>query len=505
MTDACELWASLSDREAVGDWLAPQELDFVSRHVRECDSCRAEAQLFRALRGVLDEPESLTAPLSQPKPESSRFLHGVRDFWSQRSRTSVAFCGVAAVAAGLVMWLASRGEQAVAARPAGPSRVELGARIGFVSGEVFVNGQRPVAGRDLAAGDSLETGEGQACLMSSYGVTVCAGPDTELSVKDLRSPERRLKLESGHVVARLERQQPGTSFGIETRAGAAVAKGTLFAVEASGEDVWVRVHEGTVISGGEGRERPLVAPGSVRLAAGASAGSLSDEQRAYDSRLIRLTEVLTNITPSTLEVMTSPAGAAVTIDDTLLGTTPVSAFLEPGAHHVGVEQAGFSPIAEQVRLREGERLLKSYELVARAESVKAGVDEPERAPAVEPQSAPVLLAEARQHRQNGRFSEARTTYQELLRRYPGSAEARASLVSLGELQLSQLNDARGALTSFDTYLRGGGALAQEARFGRIRALRSLGRHDEERAAIRSYLADYPRSVQAAALRARLGE
>jgi outer membrane protein assembly factor BamD (BamD/ComL family) len=101
--------------------------------------------------------------------------------------------------------------------------------------------------------------------------------------------------------------------------------------------------------------------------------------------------------------------------------------------------------------------------------------------------------------------EARSIYGRLIAQHPGSAEALAALVSLGELQLSQFGDAKAALKSFDAYVRAGGSLAQEARYGRIRALRKLGRHAEEQAAIDRFLADYPHSVQAATLRARLSE
>jgi hypothetical protein len=96
--------------------------------------------------------------------------------------------------------------------------------------------------------------------------------------------------------------------------------------------------------------------------------------------------------------------------------------------------------------------------------------------------------------------EANHAYQRLLQEYPGSAEARVALVSRGELQLAQLADASAALGSFDTYLRGGGALRQEASYGRIRALRRLGRLREAEAATRAFLSAYPRSVQAATLR-----
>ena len=69
-----------------------------------------------------------------------------------------------------------------------------------------------------------------------------------------------------------------------------------------------------------------------------------------------------------------------------------------------------------------------------------------------------------------------------------------------QLQLSQLGNAAGAVRSFDAYLRIGGPLSQEASYGRIRALRQLGRWSDARAASDAFIAAYPKSVQAAALR-----
>jgi hypothetical protein len=77
------------------------------------------------------------------------------------------------------------------------------------------------------------------------------------------------------------------------------------------------------------------------------------------------------------------------------------------------------------------------------------------------------------------------------------------MVSLGELQLSQLGDANAALRSFEAYLRGGGTLRQEASYGRIRALRRLGKLAEARAAAAAFMSTYPHSAQAATLRKEL--
>jgi tetratricopeptide (TPR) repeat protein len=120
-----------------------------------------------------------------------------------------------------------------------------------------------------------------------------------------------------------------------------------------------------------------------------------------------------------------------------------------------------------------------------------------------PLTATALLEQARALRSGGRYQEAGGVYRRLLREFAGSSEARVGLVSLGELQLSQLGDAGGALRSFEAYLAGGGALSQEASYGRIRALRRLGRWSEARTATQAFISAYPHSVQAATLRKEL--
>jgi hypothetical protein len=94
-------------------------------------------------------------------------------------------------------------------------------------------------------------------------------------------------------------------------------------------------------------------------------------------------------------------------------------------------------------------------------------------------------------------------YRELARTYPKSAEAYLSRISLAQLELTQGNPHQ-ALPVFEAYERLGGPLLQEAEYGKIQALGALGRTDEERAEIRRFLARHPKSLQAAALKRRLG-
>ncbi|MDQ2642983.1 MAG: FecR domain-containing protein [Myxococcota bacterium] len=122
------------------------------------------------------------------------------------------------------------------------------------------------------------------------------------------------------------------------------------------------------------------------------------------------------------------------------------------------------------------------------------------APAPNPEA---LLQRALALRARGQFRRAAEIYRQIHQASPGSAAGGTALMSLAELSLSSLNDPRAALTAFDAYLATGGALSQEAAFGRIRALRALGRTAEERSAIERFVALYPKVPQSRVLRERL--
>jgi len=122
-----------------------------------------------------------------------------------------------------------------------------------------------------------------------------------------------------------------------------------------------------------------------------------------------------------------------------------------------------------------------------------------------PPSATHLLAKAQKERSQKQYAQALKSYQSLFRLYPTSKEASLARVSAAQLMLSQ-GQPGPALAAFEAYERsGGGALAQEAHYGKIQALRALGRAEQERVEIRRFLELYPSSLQSASLRRRLGE
>lgn len=108
-------------------------------------------------------------------------------------------------------------------------------------------------------------------------------------------------------------------------------------------------------------------------------------------------------------------------------------------------------------------------------------------------SAADLLSGARGHVANGHIEQALRAYATLRRTHPGSSEAQAANVSIGQLELRR-GHAKAALRAFSRYLGRGGALAEEAHWGKIRALHKLGRTAKRDAAIAALRAASPGSV-----------
>jgi tetratricopeptide (TPR) repeat protein len=110
-----------------------------------------------------------------------------------------------------------------------------------------------------------------------------------------------------------------------------------------------------------------------------------------------------------------------------------------------------------------------------------------------------LLAQARALRSSGDLDGAARAYAKLIDAHRGSTVAHTAQVSLGEIHLER-GRPKPALAAFDRYLRRGGALAEEASFGRIRALRALGRDAAAREAAADFERRFPGSAYAAKLR-----
>jgi ferric-dicitrate binding protein FerR (iron transport regulator) len=505
----CQTWASLSDRAAVGDTLTVQERLLLRSHPHGCAECGPEQRVWDVLEGALERPELLTSAavdgtLAVRSRSSKR-----RSNWVRYASVVAAVAAAAAVAVGANQWFPSRGAPAAVSsnlgslpQPAVASRRpdSFGGQVALAAGVILINQRAASAGQRLTVGDMLTVSKGEACISLPPGVTVCLDETTDLTVETLDGGTRRVRLHRGHAVAKLEPQPAGSTFGFETEAGSVIAKGTVFSLRSDGAAVALRVHEGTVLKQQRGETSAYKAPVSA-LFNGSDAADVADRM-APDSRLAELASYFTDGATGFLAV-TAAEDSQVLLGDMQLGTAPISAMVQPGDYRLEVSRQGHAPIVERLNVESGSRVARNYEATAAPPLSKASQATKNSRAADPSATAAGLLEKARSLRAEGRYRDAGSTLQRLLREHAGSAEARVALVSLGELQLSQLGDAQGALRTFDAYLRGGGRLRQEASYGRIRALRQLGRAVEAREASESFVLAYPNSAQASKLRSEL--
>ena len=471
----CERWAELSDRKMLDESLAEDDARFYEEHAKSCPVCSAEAGAWASLADLPDEPslpddqaealvervlaateakklplreerepEAKKLPLREAEPAEAKKLPlreepGVVSLDERRTRNRLLAGTAAVLAVAAGVVLYLR---AGAGPAAGPGATLVGA-----SGDVRVTGEPVKVGAAIPMGARINVGPGgHACLAFDEGrVKTCLGASSELALAKTDAADRELLLTEGTVVTALEKLAPGHHFTVSSPKGRATVTGTVFSVTTPrGEgSLVVRVHEG-----------------SVEVGAGRTveAGQELDVTRGVE----RLVD------PNVRDQELSLVGV----------TLP--------------RHAAFAPLPSAS--------------VASAEPAPSPAPSASEAPETQPKppSAAEMLSAARALRAQGNSAGAAEGYRRLMAVHPKSAEARAALLSLAELQLGPLGDPAGALRSYDAYLRsGGGGLAQEAQYGRIQALRRLGRAAEERTAIEAFVKAYPNSVQARALKSRL--
>jgi hypothetical protein len=525
-SSACETWMRLSDREAIGDALSDEEQSLLRSHPSSCAACGSEAAGWRRLRRALDEGrvddagdanlmDRVLADHVHAPPRASAPAPTKRPKARGRGLSTLGVAAAAlAVAAAAVIYVRRGGrttepKPGVSASLMQPSVAE----VTFAAGGVELASPASVtsvAGTVLSDGATVRTTTGTACLRIEPGVRVCLDRETEIVLADRVLAHRRLDLTRGRVVATLDPQPIGALFTVTTvRDTAVTAHGTIFAVETHDDAVVVRVDEGAVDVKDAKRTRKLTAHESLGIGETGSR-PMTDVEEALDRTLARAGELWGGGPRSTLSIDSNEPGTLVTVDGLSVGVAPVSMLVTPGEHTV---RAGDGE-GETFQVNEGEGWSRTpspppaptsghrlHGASSRARSLRATTDRfgAERATAAE------LLSEARDLRAGGHSADAAVAYRELEAQYPGSPEAHASFVLLGDVELANLGDASGALRSFDAYLRRPGELTQEARYGRIRALRALGRSTDERKAIEDFVATYPASVQVRSLQSRLEE
>ncbi len=548
--DELERWSELVDRRALGEQLGAEDDAFSVRYAEAHPECARELELYAELADLSVTPNEGSRALvdralkRMEADEAARAVAEVDTFRQRKVPVLRVVVSGLAVAAAVVFFLRESarrddGELRASAQASIPSRAELV----YASGSVNVSGQAASVGHTLLSeGNVIETGEGTACVLIDPEINVCLSTHTRLRLSALRTPARRLELEAGKAATRLAAQPEGMSLSISVGDVLSTAVGTAFSVERADDGVVTTVVT-TVLNGkvrvGRKNDAQIVAAHqraavSTRAAsAGARPGvtSVSRSEEAPSWAMLGPTVLWHDPVAAAIDVRGQPERAEAWLDDQLIGMAPLSSLVPVGSHHLIVRSGGQVLLDRELHMNAGETQavaylplltaatppvvaaapkplaheLKTGELALDAKALTArelGLREPSPTAAAS-ESPASLLAGARRALREGRYAEAEKSYEAIGSAYPQSEEAHTVLVSLAQLELTQLGQPERALTRLDAYLAAGGALSEEARVARIHALRSLHRDADEALAIAEFLTKHPHSFQAADLRARL--
>lgn len=489
MDTECQRWVGLCDRKALGDEISELDLAWVDRHAQSCNECGREAAFYQGLRDSLDCPESLLLP-APPEVQPRR-------------RRTVALIGLAAAAAMALTWGAVR-----VWRPTQIARMPQPlptANLIFAS-DVTSFGAKPVtAGAPLVGDDRLTTGGGAACAEIAGSITVCLDAHSAASIKMASAQQIIVRLEQGRLLARLDKQPEGREFLVRAPRAEVRAVGTRFLVDARepGRTV-VRLHEGQVaLRASNQLSGDLRAPAQASVTDSIHLESLAAADVAEDQLLDGLSALPRDQKGARVTISSTPVGAEVSMGGVALGRTPVSTIVGKGTW-VRLNLNGYEPVDDWLDVAEGSSYERAFTMVAEP-SPTPEPSHPHRHHAASAPADPEpgqLLARAQAMRAQGNYKECARLYRTLDTHFPGSEEARVSLVALGELELHELRQPAAALDAFAAYLQAGGPLVREARYGKIRALRALHHDIEADSEVAAFLRDYPTSVQAATLRQR---
>jgi hypothetical protein len=377
------------------------------------------------------------------------------------------------------------------------------AQVRFASGDARLGLSPAQAGQKVPQGEHLSTGSGLACLGMAGSVDVCLDAASVASFA-LGDPDQILVyLEKGTLMARLDHQPSGRKFLVRTAGAEVQAVGTRFSVRLESDGrTRVRLHEGKLAVRAASRvTTDLVAPVQADIAEDIRVAPISPSEIGEDRPLADLVAVIRSDMGALVFLASTPMGADVLLDDVSIGRTPISMFLGKAAH-VRVSTARHQPVSDWIEVHGQTRIERAFTLAALPEPPAQAVESPSPRPSGAHVSPGQLLAKAQSLRSRGQYQACARIYRRLWSEFPGSEEAKVSMVSLGELELVQRKSPGSALAAFNAYLRLGGALDREARFGKIRALRALDQRQAVQVETARFLSDYPTSTQAATLRQR---
>lgn len=379
---------------------------------------------------------------------------------------AVSFVAIALI--GVFIWRIEWNEELAPSLPVVHSDFESSSSVGrvaMITGSVSAYGTPIFANHSLHAGEEIRTQSGNAAVHLAGGVVVYLDAQTAVTLTRPNIQPAQILLRKGRIVAAVDKSNNGqVAFTVATFNGRVDVTGTLFSMEAKQADVTVQVLKGTVLATDNSKHTKKVSGGHALVLG------------AHDVRPLAVEEV---------------------------------ASLQEGKLLLAPFRASKIPLDEAIEPQQIPVEPTSVDRTATTSSAKV---EPDVAVKEQHSLAPVhnhmsLMTIARQHRQAKDWDGAVKTYQLILQQSEDFTELGIALNALGDLLLEYKGQPLSALVYYDKYLaqHPNGVLAQEAAFGRIRALKQLNRFSDEAVALQEFIDVYPKAVQTSLVQKRLWE
>lgn len=502
-------------------------------HLNDCEECRSEQAILtlfsatdtsdpapplenldrrRLLQSLVDKhrggytaPQVADAKAREPSPGLP--------FIRFRFALAGAVLGLAlgVIATALILLPQNGTDESPSELAIAPTTPALDGYLALVSGRVKALDESAEIGHMLEPGGELSTQHGKATVAFSHGLTLSLGEDTRLRMPGDQAEGLIVQIMGGRLLASVAPGSRDHPLTIQTRLGSVIVTGTVLEVIDSPQHVEVAVLRGeVVVRGSDGGDLRIAAMQTLQIGTGEI--RLLDEPRSEELWDEVIAMGMLNSNPgSRLTVRSAPDQARVSVDGTLAGRTPISLALRPGHHRLRVWHDEERLQVGALDLGEGESVVRTFDFSSRGETADGAVQEEDGglasppSPSDPPQTARQLLDRAQRMRSERRIGQAAEAFRELLRRYPRSAEASTCAVSLANIELDHLRRPTESLRLYDRYLSNhrDGVLAQEALFGKARALRALGRRSAEVDVLRQFLQRFPQAFQSDDARERL--
>ncbi len=352
--------------------------------------------------------------------------------------------------------------------------------------------QRPsteiaVAADGLPLRLSLETGD-----------TLVLAPEARLQVLSERPALRRVRLERGDALFDVTRREPDERFEVLTPHARLYVRGTVFTVLAGEKRSVVRVHEGSVWTGGV-----LLEAGSIWTSDGEPPSLDEREQRAWtaDVRAALDAHAASKLRAEPDATADGPPWQVARTPE----PTPIAPAIEPDTSDASKLVSKQAPARRARAASEDE--LELPDLHQLRELVRLGqfhqVVHYARTRSAQDDAFALILADGL--RALGRFAEACAQYEELAARAPEPLQTQVGFAA-AQLALLKLGDATRALRVIEVYAlsRADSPLAERASVLHVQALLRLGRTDEARHVVARYIAREPNTEAKERMRRLVG-